>query len=74
MKAPRLIADYENGEGTVKFPRDWRELSSLTRADILRDWVFELAAEYNDAVDEMNNPHSLGNIAVSQTKGTPTSG
>lgn len=58
--APKLIADFDNGEGKVRIPKEWREWDALTRADILSDWIYHLTTEYNDAVSNIfPQPKSL---------------
>jgi hypothetical protein len=53
MKAPKLKASREFGEGRVEFPDDWLEHSAILRADILKDWIWELEKQYNRAVFDM---------------------
>jgi hypothetical protein len=43
---PRLVASFEFGEGDVRFPESWKDLSNLMRADLLKDWIGVLTAEY----------------------------
>lgn len=50
MKPPTLKADFEAVEGVVTYPQEWRELSALTRADLLTDWIADLQLEYQSAV------------------------
>lgn len=53
MKAPRLIADFECGEGNLKLPAGWDELPSLLRADLLKDWICDLDDAYCQARIDM---------------------
>ena len=50
MTVPKLIADFETGEGDVKFPDEWNEESSLMRADLLKDCIDILMTEYDASV------------------------
>lgn len=50
MKAPRLIADVEHGEGSLKFSDAWHSEDALLRADLLKDWLYDLNNEYNRAL------------------------
>ena len=54
--APKLIADFENGEGSIRVPAEFNEYSAITRADILKDWIHDLAVEYNLALSQLFNP------------------
>jgi hypothetical protein len=45
---PRLVASFETGEGDVRFPPSWEGLSNLMRADLLKDWIGILTAEYEE--------------------------
>lgn len=53
MTTPKLVADLEGGNGSVSFPPAWNELSALMRADLLKDWLFDLQAAYSAAVDQI---------------------
>jgi hypothetical protein len=53
MNTPQLHADIENVEGIVSFPALWRDLPALVRADLLKDWLFELQSEYEFAVRDI---------------------
>jgi hypothetical protein len=47
-----LKADFSNGEGSIGNVAEWRENEPLLRADILKDWIYELQQEYDLAVKE----------------------
>lgn len=50
-----LLGDLETGEGDI----DWElfdELDPLMRADLLKDWLNEMNAKYQQAVDEAFGP------------------
>jgi hypothetical protein len=49
----RLRADVYFGEGKVKMPPDWRGLDPVLRADLLRDWLYDLQEEYIQAVNKI---------------------
>jgi hypothetical protein len=48
-----LKADFVNGEGSVGNIDEWREHDALLRADILKDWIYDLQQEYDLAVKEL---------------------
>lgn len=41
-----LKADFDNGEGSIGNLDAWREHDALLRADLLKDWIRQLQAEY----------------------------
>jgi hypothetical protein len=47
---PKLKADWGSGEGSVKCPEEWGELDALLRADLLKDWIYDLTEMYDEAV------------------------
>lgn len=47
MTTPKLKADFFAGEGEIVWPKDWRKLGWLMRADLLKDWIHDLVKEYN---------------------------
>lgn len=54
MKLPRptLKANVEFGEGSLHIPDGWYEVDSLTRADLLQDWLYCLTREYDKTMLE----------------------
>ena len=49
-----LRADFDSGEGSIGNIEAWRqEHSGLLRADILKDWLYELSIEYELAVSQI---------------------
>ena len=59
-KRTRLIADYENGEGKVRLGDEFKSQSALMRADILKDWIFELEERYAEARRDMRKVFVIG--------------
>lgn len=53
MKLLKLLASVVHGEGAIKVPPEWRELDPLTKADILKDWIYALESEYKSSLVEM---------------------
>lgn len=47
---PILKADTDAGEGAVIIPKGFSELYPLLRADLLKDWIFQLEKEYRKAM------------------------
>jgi hypothetical protein len=58
MKAPSLLADFQNVDGDVRWPRNWKELSPVTRADLLADWIAILCKECDEAINELVEPQT----------------
>lgn len=52
MKRPSLRADYDGGEGAAVVPDEWLADDPLMRADILQDWISNLQAAYEIALDD----------------------
>ena len=52
MKQLRLHANYFNGEGCLKNVEEFKELDALLRADLLKDWIYDLNKLYEAAVKE----------------------
>lgn len=48
-----LVADVNNGEGSLRITAQWKALPAITRADIMRDWMFDLHHEYYEIIKEM---------------------
>jgi TorA maturation chaperone TorD len=53
MKAPSLLADFQNADGGVRWPTHWKELAPMTRADLLQDWIGILTEEYRATWSEL---------------------
>ena len=50
MKKPSLIANFENGEGDISVPQEWRDCHNhLLKMDLLKDWIAMLNFEYGVA-------------------------
>ena len=56
MKKPKFHANEFSGEGEVTFPDDWNVHHAILRADLLRDWIYDLEKEYNKTVEEICKP------------------
>ena len=52
MKQLRLHANYFSGEGCLKNVEEFKELDALLRADLLKDWIYDLNKLYEVAVEE----------------------
>ena len=48
-----LTGDLNSGEGFVKFGDFFAKLSPLMRADLLRDWLYDITEAYEGARSEM---------------------
>lgn len=46
---PRLIANFETGEGSIEFKR-FMELDPLLRADLCKDWAYWIDLLYRGSV------------------------
>ena len=49
-----LKIDWECGEGDLELPEKFRQESHLFQADVLRDWLGMIEAEYNLALERMH--------------------
>jgi hypothetical protein len=47
-------ADLDSGEGEVKSWPRFEELDALTRADLLKDWKYDLEQLYEEALIEFD--------------------
>lgn len=54
MKYPRLKIDAD-GDGAVTFPAEFRALSWIERADLLKGWLHDMTNEYNATLEEFLN-------------------
>jgi len=52
----RLRSCWETGEGELKISDEWNEIYPLWRADVLKDWIYELTGLYSEAMQEMGRP------------------
>lgn len=50
-----LVYD-ENGAGSLDMTIDFLEESAIARADILRDWLYQLMGLYTEAVSDLHRP------------------
>jgi len=55
MITPKLKWSWGDGEGDVKFQKEFRDLHVVTRADALQDWIAILQQEYSDTLKEWRN-------------------
>ncbi len=56
-----LRIDWDLGEGGIKLPESFVSMYPMFRADVLRDWIFELNKLYEQSLKEMDkelNPFS----------------
>lgn len=53
FETPDLIAD--DGEGIVHFPKSFLKLEWIDRADLLKDWIFELETEYARSLRDIDD-------------------
>jgi hypothetical protein len=69
VKAGKLIAYYETGEGKILFLEEFTSCEPLLRLDILSDWKDQIDEEYRRALADMrkqwtearkNRPHRQG--------------
>ena len=56
-KTVRLRSSLFFGEGEVDIKPEWDEIYPLWRADVLKDWIYELTGLYSEAMMEMGRPH-----------------
>jgi hypothetical protein len=49
---PILNANYDTGEGSVSVTKSWSDLPPLLRADLLKDWMFDLNLMYENALNQ----------------------
>ena len=61
----KLVADCENGEGEIEFAEDYDDYSPLLRADIIRDWIYDLRKAYDEAIEELHDEESKTPISKS---------
>jgi hypothetical protein len=52
----RLRSSWFGGEGELKVSDEWNEIYPLWRADVLKDWIYELTDLYSEAMQEMGRP------------------
>lgn len=53
----RLRSSCFAGEGELKISPEWDEIYPLWRADVLKDWIYELTYLYSEAMMEMGRPY-----------------
>lgn len=46
-------------DGSVKFSKWFREESWIVKADLLKDWIYELTNEYNNVLKELENDDAI---------------
>lgn len=52
MIKPILNANFDTGEGSVSVTQEWKDLPALLRADLLKDWIFDLNLMYEHSVNQ----------------------
>ena len=52
MNKPILNANFDTGEGSVSVTQEWKDLPALLRADLLKDWIFDLNLMYEHSVNQ----------------------
>jgi hypothetical protein len=52
-KIGSLYFSSADGEGAVIFKEEFENLDPLLKADILKDWIADLDAHYNQAVKQV---------------------
>lgn len=51
----QLRCDTESGEGSITLPGDFKDqFSCIARADMLRDWLYDISITYDATVAELN--------------------
>jgi hypothetical protein len=53
----RLRSNWGTGEGDIKLKHEWDEIYPLWRADVLKDWIYELTSLYSEAMQDMGRPY-----------------
>ena len=48
-----LRVDYKNGEGEIHLDQRFKESEAILRADVLKDWIYDLQNEYDKALIEL---------------------
>jgi hypothetical protein len=62
MHKPTFKANLDLGEGSIGNLTKFRESgNSVLRADLLRDWIYELEKEYESTLNEMT---PIGRLAL----------
>jgi len=56
----RLRLNAWSGEGGIVIADGWEEKDALWRADIVRDWIYDLNELYSDALLDMGRKNATG--------------
>lgn len=56
----RLRLNAWSGEGDIVVADGWEENEALWRADILKDWIYDLSELYSDALLDMGRKNATG--------------
>jgi hypothetical protein len=64
MSKPILNANYDTGEGSVSVTKEWMDLEPLLRADLLKDWMFDLNLMYETALKQAFH---FGDVKLEET-------
>ena len=59
-KEVRLKIDGYGGEGSIVIADGWEESDAVWRADIVRDWIYDLTELYSDALLDMGRKNPTG--------------
>lgn len=54
MKMISLDGDFELGEGDLKITEAFRKTGALLRADMIKDWMYDLERLYKEALADMH--------------------
>jgi hypothetical protein len=53
MRVLNLNANLDLGEGSVGITAEYKRCGALLRADILKDWIYDLERLYEEAITDM---------------------
>ena len=56
----RLRLNAWSGEGDIVVADGWEENEALWRADILKDWIYDLSELYSDALLDVGRKNATG--------------
>ena len=59
-KQVRLRLDSYAAEGGIVIADGWEENDALWRADVVRDWIYDLNELYSDALLDMGRKNATG--------------
>jgi hypothetical protein len=70
----KLKASFDNGEGSISVPESFKNCYPLLKADILKDWIYDLEEEYKKARQEMREEWSKARAKRRAQTSKPTEG